>query len=116
MAVRQPRVILWDQQAHRRVRIRRLIQALGARVIEILDVDRDISSCACSVAALGISCEPDDVRLRSALCDLKRQGLEIVAYSDGAESWSVKLRCLSLLAGATQLLDSGSANFDGQFK
>jgi transcriptional regulator with GAF, ATPase, and Fis domain len=115
MAVRQAHVIVWDQQPHRRARIRQLVLALGARAIEILDLQRDISSCACCVAALGISCEPDCAGFR-ALRDLKRQGIEVVAYGDGAESWSVKLKCLSLLAGATQLLDSGGANFERQFK
>jgi transcriptional regulator with GAF, ATPase, and Fis domain len=108
-------VILWDQQPHRRARIRQLIDALGARAIEILDLPRDVFSRACCVAALGISCEPDGAGMR-AIRDLKRQGIEIVAYGDGTESWSVKLKCLSLLAGATQLLDSGGANFDGQLK
>ena len=115
MGVRQWRVILWDQQPHRRARIRQLVHALGARVIEIFDVQRDLPSYALCVAALGISCEPDDAGMR-VLRDLKRQGIEIVAYGDGAESWSVKRKCLSLLAGATQLLDSGGANFDCQFK
>jgi DNA-binding NtrC family response regulator len=114
-AVRQWRVILWDEHPYRRARIRQLLQAVGARVIEIFDLQRDLSAHACCVAALGISCEPDRMGMR-ALRDLKRQGIEIIAYGDGTESWPVKLKCLSLLAGATQLLDSGNANFDGQFK
>ena len=114
LTVRQSGVILWDEQPQRRARIRQVIQALGARVIEILDLQRDISSCACCAAALGIGCEPDGAGLR-ALGDLKRHGIEIVAYGDGTESWSVKLKCLSLLAGARQLLDSSGANFQRQF-
>jgi len=110
----QWRVILWDQQPQRRARIRQLIQALGARVIEILELPLHFSACACCVAALGISCERDGEGMR-AVRDLKREGFEIVAYGDGTDSWSVKLKCLSLLAGATQLFDSGHANFDGQF-
>ena len=105
----------WDEHPYRRARIRQLLQAVGARVIEIFDLQRDLSAHACCVAALGISCEPDRMGMR-ALRDLKRQGIEIIAYGDGTESWPVKLKCLSLLAGATQLLDSGNANFDGQFK
>ena len=113
-AVCQWRVILWDQQPQRRARIRQLIQALGARVIEVLELPPHFSACACCVAALGISCERDGEGMR-AVRDLKREGFEIVAYGDGTDSWSVKLKCLSLLAGATQLFDSGHANFDGQF-
>ena len=67
MAVCQWRVILWDQQPLRRARIRQLIHALGARVIEILDLQRDLPSCACCVAALGISCEPDGAGMRAEL-------------------------------------------------
>ena len=81
------------------------------RAIEIVDVRRATFSSACSVAVVGTGGEPDGAGM-CAIRDLKRQGFEIVAYEDGTESWSVKLRCLSLLAGAAQLLDSGTANFD----
>ena len=115
MAARQQGVILWDQRPQRRTRVCQLVQSLGARVIEIRDLQRDISSCACCVAALGISGEPDGEGLHG-LRDLKRQGIQILAYGDGTGSWSVKRKCLSLLAGATHLLDSSGANFDAQFK
>jgi hypothetical protein len=51
-----------------------------------------------------------------AIRDLKRQGFEILAYEDGSECWSVKLKCLSLLAGAGQLLDSGDTHFGCRFQ
>ena len=107
-------VMLWDEQPQRRTRIRELLRTLGGRLIEIVDLPRDIRSCACCVAALGISCEPDGAGLR-VLRELKRRGIAVVAYGDGTESWSVKRKCLSLLAGATQLVDSSGANFDDQF-
>ena len=115
ITARQGGVILWDQQPQRRARIRQLVQGLGARVIEILDLQCGISPGAFCVAALGIGCEADSAEL-SALRDLKRHGMQILAYGEGTESWSVKIKCLSLLAGATQLLDSSGANFDHQFK
>ncbi len=111
VSVRQWRVILWDRQPQRRARIRQLVNALGACAIEVFDVQRVMFSSACCVAVVGAGSEPDGAGM-CAIRDLKRQGFEIVAYEDGSESWSVKLRCLSLLAGAAQLLDSGSANFD----
>jgi hypothetical protein len=51
MAVRQWRVLLRDQQPQRRARIRQLVQALGVRVIKILDLQRQLSSYACCMAA-----------------------------------------------------------------
>lgn len=110
-SVPQSSIILWDEQPRRRSRIRQLVKAVGAGVIEILDVQRVTSSSACSVAVVATGTEPDAAGM-CAIRDLKRQGFEIVAYEDGSETWSVRLRCLSLLAGAVQLLDSSAANFD----
>ncbi len=115
IGVRQWRVILWDQQPHRRARIRQLVEGVGARAIEIFELQRALFSSACCVAAVGTGSEPDGAGI-SALRNLKQQGFEIVAYEDGTEFWSLKLKCLSLLAGAGRLLDSGSANFDGRFR
>ena len=112
VSVRQWRVILWDRAAS--VDAPESVNwssALGARAIEVFDVQRATFSSACSVAVVGTGSEPDGAGM-CAIRNLKRQGFEIVAYEDGTESWSVKLRCLSLLAGAAQLLDSGTANFD----
>jgi hypothetical protein len=44
MAARQWRVILWDQQPYRRARVRQLVEAFGARAIEILDLQRAVFS------------------------------------------------------------------------
>jgi transcriptional regulator with GAF, ATPase, and Fis domain len=115
MAARQWRVILWDQQPYRRARVRQLVEAFGARAIEILDLQRAVFSSACCVAAVGIGSEPDGAGM-CAIRDLKRQGFEILAYEDGSECWSVKLKCLSLLAGAGQLLDSGDTHFGCRFQ
>ena len=115
MAVRRWRIILWDQQPHRRARIRQLVDTLGAQAIEIFDLQRALFSSACCVAAVGTGSEPNGEGMR-AIRDLKRQGFEIVAYEDGSECWSVKRKCFSLLAGAAQLLDSGDAHFDCRFQ
>ncbi|MGB7792222.1 MAG: sigma-54 factor interaction domain-containing protein, partial [Terrimicrobiaceae bacterium] len=115
MAVRRWRIILWDQQAHRRARIRKLVDALGARAIEMLDLQRTLFSSACCVAAVGTGSEPNGEGML-AIRELKSQGFEIVAYGDGSEHWSVKRKCFSLLAGAGQLLDSGNAHFDARFQ
>ena len=111
ISVRQWRVILLDRQPQRRARIRQLVNDLGACAIEVFDVQRALFSSTCCVAVVGAGSEPDGAGM-CAIRDLKRQGFEIVAYEEGTESWGVKLRCLSLLAGAAQLLDSGAANFD----
>ena len=110
MAVRRWRIILWDQQPHRRARIRQLVDALGACAIEIFDLQRALFSSACCVAAVGIGSEPNGEGMQ-AIRDLKRQGFEIVAYGDGTEFWSVRFKCLFLLAGAGQLLDSRESAF-----
>ena len=108
---RQWRSFFWDRRPSRRARIRQLVDD-SWRVS-----DRGIRRAARYVflhmlrSRCGTGGEPDGAGT-CAIRDLKRQGFEIVAYEDGTESWSVKLRCLSLLAGAAQLLDSGAPNFD----
>ena len=84
VSVRQWRVILLDRQPQRRARIRQLVDALGARAIEIFDVQRAMFSSACCVAVVGAGSEPDGAGM-CAIRDLKRQGFEIVAYEDGTE-------------------------------
>jgi transcriptional regulator with GAF, ATPase, and Fis domain len=111
MSARQSCVILWDQQPGRRARIHRLVDALGARAIEVRDVQQITSSSACSVAVVASGNEPNGAGM-CAIRALKREGFEVVAYEDSSESWSLRLRCLSLLAGAARLLDSSAANFD----
>jgi hypothetical protein len=49
-----------------------------------------------------------------AVRDLKREGFEIVAYGDGTDSWSVKLKCLSSLL-ALRNCSTAATRFDGQF-
>ena len=108
--VRQSCVVVWDKQPRRRARIRQLVSALGARSIEVLDVQRLVSCSTCSVAVVAAGTQPDGAGM-CAIRDLKSQGFQIVAYEDGSESWGINFRCLSLLAGASQLLDSEGANF-----
>ncbi len=53
---------------------------------------------------------PESSSLRT-ISACKAAGVQVVAYEDGAGTWPLRLKCLPLLAGAVQLLDSGGAGF-----
>jgi transcriptional regulator with PAS, ATPase and Fis domain len=46
-----------------------------------------------------------------AIRALKQNGFKILAYEDGLRNWSLTARCVPLLAGATQLVDSAKEGF-----
>ena len=45
---------------------------------------------------------------------LKGLGLTVIAYGDGLDNWPLRLRCVTLLAGATHLLDSERPDFQSE--
>jgi len=46
--------------------------------------------------------------------DLKTKGFKVIACEEGAGSWPIKTKCLPLLAGAVQLLDTFNTEFTRQ--
>lgn len=46
-----------------------------------------------------------------AIRDLKAKGFKVIACEEGTGVWPIKTKCLPLLAGAVQLLDSSSPEF-----
>jgi DNA-binding NtrC family response regulator len=57
---------------------------------------------------MGTEIDGEELRI---IRELKATGFSIIACGDGVESWSVKVRCLPLLAGAAQLLDKAATDF-----
>jgi transcriptional regulator with GAF, ATPase, and Fis domain len=47
---------------------------------------------------------------------LTRQGFKVICYQDGAQSWSLSVRCQLLLAGSSWLLDSANAEFASELR
>jgi DNA-binding NtrC family response regulator len=107
------RVILWDERQNVWLKISKIISNAGAQpvLVEELSDLRPVECCGeCCVAVAVTGRIPDGVGMQ-AIRDLKAKGFRVIACEEGTGSWPIKARCLPLLAGAVQLLDSSSAEF-----
>ena len=67
-------------------------------------------SCNLAVVALGSDPLPGNLDLEN-IRSLQRQGLRVICYGEGVQSWPLGIRCQVLLAGSSWLLDSAKAEF-----
>lgn len=109
-----PSVVVCDRQASRITAIEKCVRAGGARLVPICESARlenlELSS-ECCAALVGLSAAVSESEDLAAIRLLKQKGFRVLSYGDNAQSWPLTLRCHALLSGATQLLDSTSANF-----
>jgi len=105
-----PKIGVYDNCPAQRAIICKILSRIGARAIKVTYVHPPKYSPECCVAIVGIGTEIHDEELQ-IIRELKATGFRIIACGDGVESWSVKLRCLPLLAGAGQLLDKAATDF-----
>src|SRR5262245_51858349 len=109
-------VIICDQCTKRSAIISRVVKRAGARGVEARGVQQPPSSSpTCCVAVVGMKGARDGEGLRN-IRQLKLGGFRVIACGEGVDSWSVNLRCLPLLAGAGQLLDSDAPSFSDQLR
>jgi len=107
------RVILWDERQNVRQKISMIIRNAGAQpvLVENLFYLRLVECCGeCCVAVAVTGPIPDGVAMQ-VIRDLKAKGFKVIACEEGIGSWPIKTKCLPLLAGAVQLLDSSNAEF-----
>jgi DNA-binding NtrC family response regulator len=107
------RVILWDEGRDHRKKIGDIIRIAGAQpvLIEVLSDLRLVNCCSeCCVAVAVTGPIPDGMGMQ-AIRGLKAKGFKVVACEKGAGSWPIKTKCLPLLAGAVQLLDTCRGDF-----
>jgi two-component system response regulator HydG len=103
-------IFVYDKCPAQRAIICRIVSRAGARAIELTNVRQPTRSPKCCIAVVGMGTEIDGEALR-IIRELKITGFRIIACGEGVESWSVKLRCLPLLAGAGELLDKATFDF-----
>jgi two-component system, NtrC family, response regulator PilR len=108
-------VFFWDTCATRLALICRVIDRAGARGVKLDGALARTRSPFCGIAVIGMADETDGEGLRR-IRDLKISGFGIIACGEGVDLWSVKLRCLPLLAGAGHLLDSAAPDFDDRLR
>lgn len=106
-------VVIRDPQQSRRQLISDVLGECGIQ-LSCVDVTSalelvDHSSCS-SIAVVSLGACPSTSNLQ-AIHSLKQKGYKIISYEDGASSWSLGMRCQTLLAGASWLLDSANVDF-----
>jgi DNA-binding NtrC family response regulator len=107
------RVILWDQRQSDCQKISKITKGAGAHPVLVAEAsDLQLVQCCaeCCVAVVVTGPVPRGVGLQ-AIRDLKAKGFKVIACEEGTEVWPIKTKCLPLLAGAVQLLDTTSAEF-----
>lgn len=112
------RVILWDEYKGSLQKIGEIVRSAGARPVlihELSDLLRVDRSAECCVAVAVTGAIPGGTGLQ-AIRDLKAKGFKVIACESGVGSWTIKIRCLPLLAGAVQLLDSSCAEFPDELR
>jgi transcriptional regulator with PAS, ATPase and Fis domain len=106
-------VLLWDQRQTDCQRISQITKGAGWRPVFVEELSdlRPVQCCAeCCVAVVVTGPIPLGIGLQ-AIRDLKAKGFKVIACEEGSGIWPIKTKCLPLLAGAAQLLDTSSAEF-----
>jgi transcriptional regulator with GAF, ATPase, and Fis domain len=108
-------VIVWDVRRSCQHLISRVMSACGAqpRWVEGVQAIQQVEvsqRCNLAVVALGACPSPDDIGLE-IIRSLNRKGFKVISYAEGAQSWSLGVRCQVLLAGSLRLLDSAKTGF-----
>jgi transcriptional regulator with GAF, ATPase, and Fis domain len=108
-------VIAWDARRSRHHLISHVVSACGARPRWVEDVPAlqqvELSQrCSLAVVALGSYPSPDNIGLE-IIRSLKRKGFKVISYEEGAQSWSLGVRCQVLLAGSLWIFDSAKTGF-----
>lgn len=107
------RVILWDDHKSRGQKISTIIETAGAYAVSFDEVSSlQLAKCCpeCCVAVV-VTDPSSSGNGMQQIRDLKAKGFKVIACAEGTGSWPIKIKCLPLLAGAVQLLDSSSAEF-----
>jgi transcriptional regulator with GAF, ATPase, and Fis domain len=108
-------IIIWDHQRSRPRLISRVAEACGVRPCWVnkfatLEQVECGHGCSIAVVALGTCPAPGDPALK-VIRHLKQKGFTIISYEEGAQVWPLGVRCRALLAGASWVLDSATAEF-----
>lgn len=107
------RVILWDERRSDSKKICDSIRCAGAQPLlidELSDLGRVNCCTECCVAVVVTGSRSGGIGMQ-VIRDLKAKGFKVIACEKGAGSWPIRTKCLPLLAGAVQLLDSSAKDF-----
>ena len=94
-----PRILVYDQSPEHRALICKIVSQVGARPVKVITGQQLRCSAECCIAVVGMGTEIGGAELK-VVRELKATGFRVIACGEGAESWSLNVRCLPLLAGA----------------
>ena len=105
-----PSILVYDKCPEHRALICKIVSQVGARPVKVINGQQPKCSAECCIAVVGMGTAIDGAELE-VVRGLKATGFRVIACGEGAESWSLNVRCLPLLAGAGQLLDKAATDF-----
>ncbi len=111
-------VILWNERSKERQNVAGIIESTQARPFFVegySDLQLIERRAECTVAVVVTGQMPDGNGMQ-VIRELKTKGFKVIACEEGASSWPVRTKCLPLLAGAVELLDSLGANFSSDLR
>jgi DNA-binding NtrC family response regulator len=106
-------VILWDERRGRQREISAIVENSGQQPVVVgdssaLPLIEFSAKCFLAVVNTGAMAGGGGMQV---IRNLNEKGFKVIAYEDGAECWPIRTKCLPLLAGAAQLLDSSGPGF-----
>ena len=113
-------VLVWDPASHRRQRVCAFIEQTGGQPRALDDLAElavvvEPRRSGLAVVAVGSKLSAGSPNL-DLVRSLKSRGWRVLAYEDHATRWAVGTKCLPLLAGAVELLDSAEEAFARKFR
>jgi transcriptional regulator with PAS, ATPase and Fis domain len=105
---------MYDPRPVRLQMVSRTVLECGSRPREIelgAIISQSEFSGGCNLVVVALDSYPPGNLDLENLRSLQRQGLQVICYGEGVQSWPLGIRCQVLLAGASWLLDSANAEF-----
>jgi transcriptional regulator with GAF, ATPase, and Fis domain len=112
-------VLVVDPVAGRRDAICRTITEVGGKAHAVPELSEEVGEkptrYRLALMALGNALDANSPELEF-ITRFRQAGTKVVAYEDGVQHWSMRARCLPLLAGAERVLDSRGVQFAPQLR
>lgn len=111
-------IMVLDRGDLHRSCLEQIIAQCGATLRWLRDISEVGGARATSRANVLLVALEDELSPNAPLLDalhaLKGSGLSILVFADGAHNWPIRARCLPLVAGASNLLDSSRSDFESE--
>jgi transcriptional regulator with PAS, ATPase and Fis domain len=107
-----------DRGEMHRPRLEQIFAHCGASPTWLTNINEVSGVRATSQANVLLIALEEELSLNAPVLDamhsLKGSGLSILTFADGVHNWPIRIRCLPLIAGASNLLDSSRPEFNSE--